>query len=369
MASPLSALRPRLPEMLSVLESVVMTESPSSAPEATAACANVIASAGRDLLGAEPEITYGGGAPILRWSFGPRTRVLLIGHLDTVWPAGTTARWPFATNGDRASGPGIFDMKAGLVQGLFALSVLGELEGVTFLVNADEETGSLGSRTAIEAAAEGAEAALVLEPASAGALKVARKGVSGYKVAAGGRAAHAGLEPEKGINAVEELAHVVLALRGIARPEQGTTVVPTVVAGGTTSNTVPAEASVVVNVRAWTTEEQERVDRELRALRATVPGASLTIEGKPNRPPLEESSARELYARAAAIALDLGLGELAAARVGGGSDGNFTAARGVPTLDGLGAVGDGAHAEGEWILTSAMPERAALVASLVAELL
>jgi glutamate carboxypeptidase len=290
-------------------------------------------------------------------------------HVDTVWPMGTAARWPFDVADGRATGPGAFDMKAGLVQGLHALSVLPDLTGVRVLITTDEEVGSPTSRALIEETVRGAAAALVLEPSAAGALKSARKGVSMYELVVTGRASHAGLEPEKGVNAGLELAHQLLTLESVADAPAGTTVTPTLLSAGTTTNTVPARATVAIDVRAMTEAEQSRVDQVLRGLRPVLPGAGLELLGGPNRPPLQPTASAELLTRARRLAEELGLPPLLDVAVGGGSDGNFTAGVGVPTLDGLGAVGDGAHAEGEYVVVSAMPERAALVAALVADLL
>jgi glutamate carboxypeptidase len=259
----------------------------------------------------------------------------------------------------------VFDMKAGLVQGIHALATLDDLDGVTFLVTSDEEIGSLGSRTLIESEARGARAALVLEPSADGALKTARKGVSMYGLHIVGRAAHAGLEPEKGVNALVELSHQVLALAGVARPDAGTTVTPTVARAGTVTNVVPEEASVDIDVRCVTPDEQARVDAAMRALAPALTGAQLRVIGGPNRPPMPPSSSAELFALASKLASF----SVDGVEVGGGSDGNFTAGVGTPTLDGLGAVGDGAHARHEWADIDAMPVRATLVADLVRELL
>jgi glutamate carboxypeptidase len=235
------------------------------------------------------------------------------------------------------------------------------------LVTADEEIGSPAGRDFVEAAAQGASAVLVLEASADGALKVARKGVGNYWLHVTGRAAHAGLEPEKGVNALVAGAQLVLALDGIADAAVGTTVTPTLAAAGTAQNTVPATASIAVDVRATTVAEQARVDQALRALRPPN-GATVKVEGGINRPPLEERAATDLFALAQQASRRCGLPPLRSTRVGGGSDGNFTAALGVPTLDGLGAVGAGAHAEGEYVVTSAMPQRAALLAALIVEL-
>ncbi len=369
MTTPLAALRERTPLLLEQLESLVAVESPSTDLGATAQGAEAADALVKELLGTGCEQVESAGRVHLRWSGGGDTRVVLVMHVDTVWPMGTTARWPFDVRDDRASGPGAFDMKAGIVQGLHALSLLPDLTGVRILITTDEEIGSPSSRRLIEETARGAAAALVLEPSAAGALKSARKGVSMYELVVTGRAAHAGLEPEKGVNAGLELAHQLLALETVADLEAGTTVTPTLLSAGTTTNTVPARATVAIDVRAVTATEQDRVDSVLRGLRPVLPGASVELLGGPNRPPLQPSSSAELLVRARRLAGELGLPPLLDVRVGGGSDGNFTAGVGVPTLDGLGAVGDGAHAEGEYVVVSAMPERAALVSALVADLL
>ena len=378
-------LEERAPEMVDALEALVSAETPSSDVSALQAGAAIVADMSDRVLGVRPVVTDGGGKPFLTWRFGGGdggdggggpARVVLVGHYDTVWPLGTLARWPFTVEGGdgglRATGPGAFDMKAGLVQALFALAALGEvrdLDGVVLVVNADEEIGSLGSRPLIERAAAGALAALVLEPAAGGALKTGRKGVSFYDLEITGRAAHAGLEPEKGVNATVELAHRVLAMGALADVGAGTTVTPTVAAAGSAPNTVPASAQLHVDVRAATVAEQERVDAGVRSMPAGVGGVRVVVKGGPNRPPFEEASSAALFARATRLADALGIGPLRAVTVGGGSDGNFTAGMGVPTLDGLGAVGDHAHAEGEYVQLRSLAERGALVAGLVAELL
>ena len=365
----LETLRSRTAAMVEQLEALVMVESPSLDQRATAAAARAVDDLVLQLLGSRCAWLEDDGRVHLRWSGGGPARVVLVGHVDTVWPLGTTSRWPFSSDGETASGPGAFDMKAGLVQGLHALSLLDDLDGVRLLVTTDEEVGSPSSRSLVEQTARGAEAALVLEPSAGGALKSVRKGVSMYELLVTGRAAHAGLEPEKGLNAASELARQVLALEQLARPELGTTVTPTLLTAGTTSNTVPASAQVTLDVRAATDGEQRRVDEQLRSLRAALPGVGLEVRGGPNRPPLPATSSTELVGLARGLAQDLGLPPLRDTSVGGGSDGNFTAGIGVPTLDGLGAVGDGAHAEGEHVVVPALAERAALVAALVQHLL
>ncbi len=355
--------------MLDELEALVCLESPSADDAATQAAARLVDDLLLQHLGSRGTWIAEGGRGHLLWSGGGETRVVLVGHVDTVWPLGTTARWPFTVTDGRASGPGAFDMKAGLVQGIHALRELDDLTGVRFLVTTDEEVGSPTSRALIEQTASGARAALVLEPSAAAALKSARKGVSLYELVVHGRASHAGLEPEKGVNAAVELAHQVLAVLAVAEPDLGTTVTPTLLSAGTTTNTVPAQARIALDVRAAEPQEQSRVDAALRALSAQLPGATLELLGGINRPPLPASSSVHLVEQARRIAQELGLPPLQDVAVGGGSDGNFTAGVGVPTLDGLGAVGDGAHAEGEHVLVDAMPQRSALVRELVRELL
>ncbi|MEN3273180.1 MAG: glutamate carboxypeptidase, partial [Actinomycetota bacterium] len=267
--------RVNLDVMVDDLAALVEVESPSADVAATGACADVLARLGADRLGVAPERHDAGGHPALVWRFGGPTRILLVGHFDTVWPMGTLAELPFAVKDGRATGPGVFDMKAGIVQGLHALATLDDLDGITLLLTSDEETGSLGSRSLIEDEARGARAALVLEPSADGALKTARKGVGMYAIDVRGRAAHAGLEPEKGINALIELSHQVLALESIARPEIGTTVTPTVSRAGTVTNVVPEEGRVDIDVRCSTPEEQARVDAAMHARTAVLSGADV----------------------------------------------------------------------------------------------
>ena len=355
--------------LLDELEALVAVESPSDDDAATERAARLVDDLLLAHLGSRGTWLAQGGRGHLLWSGGGPVAVLLVGHVDTVWPTGTLARWPFRVEDGRASGPGAFDMKAGLVQGISALARLDDLTGVAFLVTTDEEVGSPTSRALVEATARGARAALVLEPSAAGALKSARKGTSMYELVVHGRAAHAGLEPEKGANAAVELATQLLRVLPLADVDLGTTVTPTVLSAGTTGNTVPALARLALDVRAGLPTEQERVDRALRELVPAVPGTRLELLGGPNRPPLDPSSSAGLLTRARRLAAELGLPPLADVAVGGGSDGNFTAGVGVPTLYGLGAVGDGAHAEGEHVVVDAMPQRAALVGRLVQELL
>jgi glutamate carboxypeptidase len=354
--------------VVSDLESLVATESPSDDLGAVARCGGVVAQIGQRALGQRPERVLVGDRLHLRWQFG-RPRVVLLGHFDTVWPVGTLARWPFEVDGDRLSGPGVFDMKAGIVQLFSALTALADLDGIAVVLTSDEEIGSTTSVSLIEETCRGAAAVLVLEPSADGALKIARKGVGMFTVEVTGRAAHAGLEPERGINATVDAAHQVLAISDLGDATLGTTVTPTVVQAGTTANTVPAAATVAVDVRAETATEMQRVDAALQSLSPVVPGAAVKVVPHSVRLPLERSASGPLFERACALATDLGLGDLAGVAVGGGSDGNITAALGVPTLDGLGAVGGNAHAEGEWASLSAITTRATLVSALVRDLL
>ena len=353
--------------LLSDLRELVECESPSSDLAAVGRSADVVARIGSDRLGVAPEYVVVDGRTHLRWRLGTGpSRVLVLGHHDTVWPLGSLGTHPWSAENGVVRGPGCFDMKAGLAMAFHALADLDDRDGVTLLVTGDEEIGSPTSRALIEEEAREASVALVLEAsADGGALKTARKGVSLYDVRVLGRAAHAGLEPELGVNATLELAHQALVVSALADPARGTTVTPTLMRAGTTTNTVPAEGSFAVDVRVRTPDEQERVDAALRSLRTVVPGASLEITGGPNRPPLEGVASAALFERARLMAQRLGQPEPMAAAVGGGSDGNFTAALGIPTLDGLGATGDGAHALHEHVTIAELPERAAILAGLL----
>lgn len=365
---------PRLPAMLADLQELVVCESFSCDLDAVAHSADVVAAQGTRHLGVPPERIVVDGVTHLRWMFGT-PRVLLLGHHDTVWPMGSLATHPWSVTDGIARGPGIFDMKAGLVQMFHALASLPSLDGVCVLVTGDEEVGSDASRPLIEEVARQCAATFVLEAsADGGALKTARKGTSAYELVVRGKAAHSGLEPDKGINAAVEAAHLILALDGLAEEinvgapqDWRTTVVPTVVGAGTTTNTVPAEARVSVDVRVPTLRAQEQVDAAMRALKPTVPGAHVDVRGGPNRPPLEATSSAALFERAQRLAARLGLAPFSSAAVGGASDGNFTAGLGCPTLDGLGAVGGGAHADHEHLVVAEMAPRARLLAALVEE--
>ncbi|MDW5597409.1 M20/M25/M40 family metallo-hydrolase [Conexibacter stalactiti] len=370
-AEPLVALRARAAEMTAALEALVLAESPSGDEAALAGCAHVVGRLAHELLGVEPVADGPADARWLRLDLGAAPRVLLLGHYDTVWPVGTLATMPFALRDGHASGPGGFDMKAGIVQGLFALSLLPRPCDVTLLLTADEEVGSVRSRASIERLAAQAEAVLVLEPSAAGALKTARKGVATYQLEIAGRAAHAGLEPERGANAAVALGHLAVTAATLADDLPGATLTPTLAAAGSAINVVAARASLTLDARTTTLAQQAELARRIDALAAApaVPGTHVTVRVENERPPLEAAASAALFARAERIAAGLGLEPLRGVAVGGGSDGNLTAAVGTPTLDGLGAVGGGAHAADEHVAIARMAERAALVAALVADLL
>lgn len=361
--------RDTAPSLLETTRALVEVESPT---EDIGACRRVVERAdelARGWLVDPGRIEEHQSRPVWRW--GPASpSVLLLGHLDTVWPLGTLERIPFAVDGDRMTGPGVFDMKAGVVQGWSALArIAARADGtIGMLLTTDEETGSLTSRTLIAEAISACQAVLVLEPSADGALKTQRKGTSWYHLTFQGRAAHAGLDPERGVNASVEAAHFITEAVTWGDSEAGTSVTPTVMASGTTANTVPAEAKLTLDCRAWTRSEQERVDALVRGWGLHHPEASWTIDGGIDRAALESTHSSDLFARAQLVAATLGLPELRECAVGGASDGNLTAAAGVRTLDGLGAVGDGAHADHEWASISAMDERARLLAGLLQSL-
>ena len=295
--------------------------------------------------------------------------MLVVGHHDTVFPLGTLARRPFEVVDGVVRGPGVFDMKGGIVVAIHAAASLADRSGIELLFTADEEVGSGASRALIEQRAQTCGAVLVLEPAAPGGmLKIGRKGTGGFEVIVHGRAAHAGLEPEKGINALVEASHQVLAINQLGRPEVGTTVTPTVAQAGTADNVVPAEARIRVDLRVTDLSEGDRVEQAMRALTTVDSAARLEVVGGMNRPPLETTVTADLFALAREVAADAGLAEPAGISVGGGSDGNFSGALGIPTLDGLGVTGDGAHADHEHAEVATLAERITLVAGLLARL-
>lgn len=361
-----AALDAQCDAMIDDLARFVNVESPSLERECLERSAHFLADLMTRVLGKPPTIVESDRGPHVHWKGSDDTKVLIVGHHDTVFPLGTVARRPFTREGNIGRGPGIFDMKAGIVQAIYGVAAVKEWYHTEMLITADEEVGSHASRALLEERAKAAGAVLVLEPsADGGALKIARKGTGTFNVTITGRAAHAGLEPEKGINALVELAAQVPRIAALAKPELGTTVTPTVAKAGTADNVVPDSATIAVDVRCVIPEEKDRLEREMSKLAATLAGARVEVSGGMNRPPLHESMTKELYAVAEKVARDYGIAGLQGVAVGGGSDGNITAAVGVRTLDGLGAVGAGAHAETEHVRLDLMPERAALVAGLV----
>ncbi|MEN3357013.1 MAG: glutamate carboxypeptidase [Mycobacteriales bacterium] len=356
-------------EMIELLRRLVEVDSPTGDPAACGLVHDVLAPQFAALGGAVERVVAADRRPVLlaRWGAGPGP--LLLGHVDTVFGPDETSRRPFAVAGRHARGPGVFDMKAGLVQLVFGLRELaagGGIPALTVLLNADEEIGSPGSEPLIRAAAGRASCALVLEGAGPqGAVKSARKGIGLYRVEVDGVAAHSGLDPEKGVNAITELAGQLLDIEGLAASEAGTTVNVGVVAGGTGRNVVPAGAGADFETRFWTLAEGRRVDAALRRLRPRRERGAVRLSGGVHRQPMERTAqvARLVAAaRRCAAADGWQVGEM---RVGGVSDGNITAALGLPTLDGLGAEGWGAHTADEVADVAAMPRRARWLAGLV----
>jgi len=359
-------------EILELLRQLVEIESPSTDKAATDRVGQFVAQVARD-AGADvttvPQERWGDHL-LARWGEG-EGGFLLLCHLDTVWPLETLAERPWRVEGERAFGPGCYDDKASAAIILMALNGLQDLglalsRPVTVLFNSDEEVGSGSSRSLIETEAGQAGVVFCVEPALPdGSLKVWRKGTGLYTITALGRATHAGADHEKGINAIEELAHQVLRLQGMTDYEAGTTVSVGRVQGGTRTNVVPDRAEALVDVRVRTAAEGKRMVAAIEGLEPVLPRARITIKGGLNRPPMEESPLTlEPFRRTQEIGADLGL-TLTASGSGGASDGNFTAALGVPTLDGLGVVGDGAHSPDEYVLVSSLPERTALMAGLL----
>lgn len=305
----------------------------------------------------------------------PSGQIMILGHMDTVYPRGTIARMPFRVSRGRAWGPGTFDMKGGLVLGLAAVDALRALRIVAkkrlvFLWTSDEEIGGAISRRLIEREARRSDAVLVLEPSLGreGRLKTARKGVGMAEIIVTGRSAHAGIDPEKGVNAVHELALQIARLIRMSDSRRGIKVQATVISGGTLTNVVPEHARAEIDIRYARLADARTLDRKLRSVRPILRGARVEVRGGTSRPPLERTPAvRALFRRAQSLMQEMGL-SLGEAATGGGSDGNFTAALGIPTLDGLGVVGDGAHSPREHVLIRALPERAALIAGLLASL-
>jgi glutamate carboxypeptidase len=359
--------------MLEDLQRFVEMETPSTNKRLLDDFAEFLTSYAGSAAGGRVEVlpTEGSGNNVrVRWGREDgEPAILLLGHYDTVWSEGTVEEMPFGVADGVATGPGVFDMKCGLVQGFWAVRALREVAGVNrpvaFLCNSDEEIGSPNSRALIEEAARRAHTVLVLEPSLNGALKTARKGVGRFRIRVAGRPSHAGLDPEGGISAVEEMARLILELHGHTNLETGTTVNVGVVKGGTRYNVVAAQASAEVDVRAVTLTEAERMNEVISALKPHHPEARVSVEGGQIWPPMERTEkTEELFERARQLAEELGF-NLQEGLAGGASDGCLCAAVGAPTLDGLGAVGGGAHAADERVDVESIPLRAALVARLI----
>jgi glutamate carboxypeptidase len=355
--------------MLAALEQLVLAESPSLDKRLCDLCADQVSALFTGETGARlvrHRRVERGDHLEMRLGTEEGKPIVLLCHHDTVWAAGTLKRLPFRIEGDRLRGPGSYDMKAGIVEAAFALRSARPKRPVVVLSTSDEEIGSSSSRELIETTAKDAIAVLVLEPAtSGGAIKTARKGIADFTLEIEGLAAHAGVEPEKGVSAIDEMAHQILRLKSLADPERGTTINVGVVEGGTRPNVVAASARAEIDVRFSSASESERVVTGIRGLSPSRKEAHLSVRGGVDRPPLERSEAIVRLAQIAqGIAAELGF-SLPESSTGGGSDGNFTAALGVPTLDGLGPDGGGAHADSEHLLIESWLRRTELLTRLL----
>lgn len=347
--------------MIEDLRTLVAIESPSRDINALTESARAVAALIEGRLGGRVKLIESEVGPHVHWSARGEPKVLILGHHDTVFPLGTIERRPFTVSDGRITGPGVFDMLGGLVQAIHGLATLEDRSGIEILMSADEESGSHASRTLIEQRALACGAVLVVEGAAdGGALKIGRKGCGTFNVTIKGRAAHAGLEPAAGVNALVEASYQVLDIAALARPDIGTTVTPTIASAGTMDNVVPAAATIIVDVRVESIEEKNRIEYAFASLVPHLEEATITSEGVIDRPPMAVSTSVELFSIASRL-----LPGIEGKSVGGGSDGNFTAALGVSTLDGLGAVGGGAHSDHEYLDIKFMAERARFVAQLV----
>jgi len=367
--------RKNQPALIRLIRELVECESPTDSPSAVLRCMELLAESVADI--ADNRMVEGSCVYDFRLSgSADGGRILTLGHADTVWPLGTLRTMRFRNRGGRLWGPGVLDMKAGLAMFAFAMRALRELKipvrhRVAMLVNPDEETGSKGSRRTTESLARGARAVLVLEPGTglSGKAKTARKGIGGYRVAVKGVAAHSGVDFENGASAIVELSRQISEkITAFTDLKRGITVNPGVISGGTRSNVTAAHAEVLVDVRTPSPRDTAALDKKFRALKPFDRRCSIEVSGGLNRPPMERSRGiAELFRFAQRCATDLGV-TLEESATGGGSDGNFTAALGVPTLDGIGAVGEGAHAAHESVLVERLADRVALLAKIVAHL-
>jgi glutamate carboxypeptidase len=361
--------------LTTTLRDLVLVESPSDNKAAVDEAVRLVASLAQSIGGRVRLHRQKHFGDVLELRFGPahssRKPILLLGHLDTVWPLGTLRTMPWRMNDGRFYGPGVLDMKSGVAMALAAIRALNQLgisRPITLLLNPDEEVGSPVSRPITERLALASQCVLVLEAAQGLACKTARKGVGDYHLHVTGVASHSGVDFGKGHSAILELARLLQTIAGFTDLRRGITVNPGVISGGTRSNVVAEHAFADIDVRIARANNATRVDKLFRSLRCADPGCKLEVTGGINRPPMERKPGIvALYKQACRLAADLGF-QLDEASTGGGSDGNFTAALGVPTLDGLGAVGEGAHAAQESIVIEHLVPRTALLAALLADL-
>ncbi len=375
----LSYVQSKEAEIIALIRQLVECESPSDSPEAVNRFVDLVADTVSEF--ARTKTVAGGkfGRQLLCEMQTPGRRkngqVLALGHSDTVWPLGTLRIMPFRETDGRLWGPGVLDMKAGIAFFIFAIRALRELEipltsKVLLQLNSDEEVGSEASRPLTEKNAAASKAVLVLEPGTGleGKLKTARKGVGGYTLVVRGRASHAGVDFQAGASAVLELARQIDHIAGFTKLDRGVTVNPGVIAGGTRSNVVAAEARAEIDIRVLKLKDAPALEKKFRSLQPFDSRCTIEVSGGLNRPPMERSEGIvRLFRQARKLARDLDV-DLEESLTGGGSDGNFTAALGIPTLDGLGGVGEGAHAPNESILVDRIADRTALLAKLIAAL-
>ena len=353
---------------LAELRELVECQSPTEDLGACTRVVNLAADIVSRNLSSTAEVSTENGRPVLWWGT-KNPKIVLLTHLDTVWP--TDSYLPlWKEDGEKIYGPGTFDMKAGFLQAVHALkNIEGAESQVALIATTDEEVGSQTSRALIERVSKVAKAVLVFEASLDGKVKVGRKGTSMYQIKVHGRASHAGLDPEKGVNATVEVANIVLKMVALENKDFGTTVVPTTLHSGTVTNTVPALAVLDIDSRSFTMAELQRIDVAIKGLTPVHSEVRIEVTGGINRPPLELTSTKALYEKLEKVAASLGMQPIGSASVGGASDGNLAAATGVEVLDGLGAVGDGAHAPHEHILASSIPARIQLTEGFIKELI